>query len=86
MDSGRFLVILCGALLIGVAIPAFLVFYLKRDNSAGLVRALRRGAETARDPWKRNQQDLDELARRVEALKQKQNHPTDPRSGDSEHE
>jgi hypothetical protein len=70
VDGGRFVLILCVALGIGIGIPALLVFYLKKENSANLASSLRKGTETARNPWKKSDQDLEELSRRVQALRE----------------
>jgi hypothetical protein len=78
VDGGRFILIVCIALGAGIGIPALLIFYLKKENSANLVSSLRKGTETARNPWKKTDQDLEELSRRVQALKE---HPPQPPAG-----
>lgn len=72
MDTGRLILIFCAAIFIGVGVPAALFLMMKRDNSANIAGALKRGAQTARHPLKKNSDDLEELSRRVEALRKQE--------------
>jgi KaiC/GvpD/RAD55 family RecA-like ATPase len=70
MDIGKLLTILCLTVLIGVGLPAMIFFWARRENTSAMLNTMRRAANTSRDPWKKEKQDLEELSRRVEALKE----------------
>jgi hypothetical protein len=69
MESGRLILVFCGAIFIGVGIPAALFFLMKKENMGNMVGAFKRGSQTARQPWKKDNENLEELSRRVEALR-----------------
>lgn len=65
----RITFIFCLALVIGVGLPAAAYFFTRGENTVTLAESLRRATQTARQPWKKTDDDLDELARRVDALR-----------------
>lgn len=67
------LLVICLTALIGLGVPAMLYAGLRRrgGGSIGQIEMMRRAGSEARRPWKREDESLEELAKRVEALKPK---------------
>jgi hypothetical protein len=72
MDLTQFVLILCATIFIGVGIPAGLYFMFRRDNRAELIQIMQKTSREMRQPFKRDQEQMDELARRVAELKEKE--------------
>jgi hypothetical protein len=72
MDLTQFVLILCATIFIGVGIPAGLYFMFRRDNRAELIQIMQKTSREIRQPFKRDQEQMDELARRVAELKEKE--------------
>jgi hypothetical protein len=64
--------VLCLTVVAVVAINLMIVSVLRRGpgSRTGQIELLRRAAKTARQPWQEEDDNLSELARRVQALKQ----------------
>jgi hypothetical protein len=86
METDRLMLIFCAAIFIGAGIPAALFFFMKGSGDGNIGAVLKRSAETARQPWKKTADDLDELSRRVEALKHKQTGSGKTPSGENQDE
>jgi hypothetical protein len=71
MDISRLLLIICLTVLIGVGLPAVVYYWARRENITAMMNTLNRAAQATRNPWQKEAQDLDELSRRVAALKEK---------------
>lgn len=59
---------ICGAVLLALGVPAVLLG-MSRRGIIGQISLFRRGVETARNPWKAEDESLEELAERVEKLR-----------------
>jgi hypothetical protein len=68
-DPGTILLIFCLAIFIGVAIPATIYFWMRKENVSLMVDVMRKATQTARQPLKKTDDDLDELGRLVSNLK-----------------
>jgi hypothetical protein len=69
-DTGTILLIFCVVIFIGIAIPATLYFWMRKENVSLMVDILHKASHTARQPLKKTDDDLDELARLVSNLKE----------------
>lgn len=90
MDTSRVIPVICLALFLAAGIPAALYVALRRDRGGvGQVELFRRAAHRARQPWSEEDENLQELSRRVAALKKedpeaairRSDDPNKPRSG-----
>jgi len=70
MDYSRVIPIVCIALVIVVGVNAAVYAALHRGNEASQVGLLRRAAKTTRRPWAEEDDNLQELSRRVAELKE----------------
>ena len=61
---------ICLVILLVVAVNASLWFIYKRGGPLKTIESLRQTGQTVRHPFKREDHDLDELARRVAALEE----------------
>jgi len=71
MDYSKAAIVVCLTLIIVVGFNILLYVSATRDKSAGTIELLRRAGQRARDPWKNEDSDLDELSRMVSTLKKK---------------
>ena len=85
MDTGRVLLIFCFVGFLAFAVPATIYFWARRENTSSMVRIMRRAAVTARQPLKKQNEDLEELARRVAALKHEVRDPPPESDQPDEH-
>jgi hypothetical protein len=69
MEPARLFLIVCATIIIGVGIPAGLYFMLRRENRSGFMQIMQKSAKEIRQPYKIDQDNMDELARRVAELK-----------------
>jgi len=74
--DGNVLLVLCLTALIGLGVPAMLYAGLRRGGTAGQIELLRRASQQAKQPWRHEDDQLTELSRRVEALRQKTDQPS----------
>lgn len=70
MDYSRVIPVVCIALVIVVGVNAAVYAALHRGNEASQVDLLRRAAKTTRRPWAEEDDNLQELSRRVTELKE----------------
>lgn len=68
MDYNRILLIVCVGVFLAVGIPAALYMALRRESGAGQIELFRRAARGAQRPWGKEDDDLQELSRRIKAL------------------
>jgi hypothetical protein len=69
MDTGRAAIVICVTLFLVIGINAAIYVAFVRKNSVSQIELMRRAAERARDPWRPEDEDLKELSRLVEQLK-----------------
>lgn len=70
--------VLCLTALIGLGVPAMLYAGLRRGGTVGQIELMRRATRQAKQPWQHEDDQLSELSKQVEALRQK----ADPHSID----
>jgi hypothetical protein len=68
MDFSKVFLVICLTLVIVVGVNAALYVSLRRGNEAGQIELFRRAAQRAREPWKEEDEALQELSRRVAGL------------------
>ena len=78
MDLSKGVLVICLILLIVVGINAALYVTLRRGNEAGQIELFRRAAQRAREPWKEEDDALQELSRRVAGLKRAEPEADEP--------
>lgn len=89
MDISKVALVVCLTLFIVVGINAALYVSLRRGNEAGQIELFRRAAQRAREPWKDEDEALQELSRRVAGLQQARpagegtGDRTEPKGGES---
>lgn len=71
MDYGKVTLVVCLTLFIVIGINAAIYAALTRGKEVGQIELFRRAAQRARRPWASEDDELDELARRVKTLKHK---------------
>ena len=71
MQTDSILFVICLVALLVVAVNGGLLVLLLRSRMPEEIRLLRKAASTARDPWRKEDQDLAELRRRVTDLEGK---------------
>ena len=62
------LVVICLTALIGVGVPAMIYVGLRRGKEPGQIALMWRAGKQARQPWQKEDENLAELSKRVEAL------------------
>lgn len=77
------LVILCLVGLLVLLVNAGLWFVYRRGGPLKTIETFRKAGQAASNPFKKEDQDLEELARRVEALK---NPPGSPKTDETDRE
>lgn len=70
LDTSRVVLIVCLTIILVVGINAMLYAALRRGEEASLVELTRRAFKNARNPWKEEDDALQELARLVGKLKE----------------
>jgi hypothetical protein len=70
MEPSNILLVICLTLVIVVGVNAALYAALRRGNEASQFELFRRAARRARQPWKDEDDALQELSRRVAELRQ----------------
>jgi hypothetical protein len=89
MDLSKVTLVICLTLFIVVGVNAALYVSLRRGNEAGQIELFRRAAQRAREPWKEEDEALQELSRRVASLQQARLEPeetedrTEPEGGEA---
>ncbi len=70
MEGGISLtLVLCVVLVLGLGVPASLYLSARRGGGAQQIELWKRAGDRARNPWKAEDDNLEELARKVDALK-----------------
>ena len=69
MDYSQVVMVVCLTLVLVVGVNAALYVLFRRGNEAGQIELFRRAARRAREPWKEEDEALQELSRRVAGLK-----------------
>jgi hypothetical protein len=69
MDTSKVIWVVCLALVIALGIPAALYAAYSHGNQTGWIELLQRASRRARQPWKGEDSDLEELSRRVNDLR-----------------
>lgn len=77
MQSDNLLLVLCLTLFLVVGINAAIYASLRGGGTQTQIDLFRRAAQRARQPWKDEDEALQELSRRVAALKGKSAHDED---------
>lgn len=71
MDTGKILLVVCLTLGAVAVLNVGLIAVLRRGNEATQIDLLKRAVGRSRQPWQKEDDALDELAKRVEELKKK---------------
>ena len=74
MDTTKIILVVCITLATVAIINAAIFAALRRGNEAGQIELVQRAVRRSRQPWQPEDDALNELARRVEALKRKETH------------
>jgi len=69
-DTSRIVLIVCLTVILVIGINAMLYAALRRGDEANLVELTRRAFRNARNPWKEEDEALQELARLVKRLEE----------------
>lgn len=85
MDTNRAILVICITLLLVIGINAVIYVSVTRKKGQNAtmeqIKLLRRAAKRAQDPWQAEDNDLQELSRRVSELKQDQSRDPEDGSG-----
>ena len=69
MDLGKFFLVLCAALVIGIGVPLALVVTARRGRYTDMADVMRKITDSAARPWKAQDKEFEELSRRVALLR-----------------
>jgi len=72
IGDGNLTLVLCLVLVLGLGLPASLYLASRRGRGLEQIELIKRAAERARNPWQAEDDDLTELARKVEELRDKE--------------
>ena len=72
MDTDNVLLIVCGVLTFVVLLNAGLVFSLLRGRNRDRFRVLGKTIEVVRNPWRKQDEQFDELRRRIVELEEQE--------------
>lgn len=72
MDPVKTIIVICVTLFIVIGINAAIYVALKRGNEVGQIELLRKAAQTARNPWRVEEEALKELSSRVSKIREQQ--------------
>jgi len=70
MDPNRAILICCITLFLVIGINAAIYVSVSRKNTVGQIELMRRTARQARNPWGKEDKDLQELAAHVSKIKE----------------
>ena len=70
IDFEKLLLVICLTVLIVAGLNALAYAALRRGNEANMIELTRKAAQRARNPWKDEEQALQELSRLVTSLKE----------------
>lgn len=74
MESDNILLVICLTLFLVVGLNAAIYAALRGGGTQTQIELFRRAAQRARQPWKDEDEALQELSKRVAALKEKRTH------------
>jgi hypothetical protein len=74
MDSSKIILVICITLAAVAVLNIMIIAALRRGNETGQIELFKRAVRRSRQPWQTEDDALDELAKRVEALKRKDQH------------
>lgn len=77
MESDKILLVICLTLFLVVGLNAAIYASLRGGGTRTQIELFRRAAQRARHPWKDEDEALQELSKRVAALKEKRTHDED---------
>jgi cell division protein FtsB len=77
MESDNILLVICLTLFLVVGLNAAIFVSLRGGGTQTQIELFRRAAQRARQPWKDEDEALQELSRRVAALKEKRKNDED---------
>jgi len=66
--TGSLYLVLCLVLVLGLGVPISMYLAGRRGDSIEQIDLLKRAANRARSPWKSEDEDLEELARKVQEI------------------
>ncbi len=69
MDYSKAFLVVCLTLIIVIGINAAIYVMLSRRNEVGQIELLRRASKRARQPWREEDDNLQELSQRVKELR-----------------
>ena len=69
MPNSNVILVICLTVLIGLGVPAMLYAGLRRKGEIGQIELLRKATQRSQKPWQPEDNQLMELAERVEKLK-----------------
>lgn len=69
--TGSLYLVLCIVLILGLGLPISMYLAGRRGKSIEQIELLKRAANRARSPWKSEDDDLEELARKVKEIQAK---------------
>ncbi len=72
VNDGRLYLVLCIVLVLGLGLPASIYLAARRGESLDQIELFKRAANRARNPWQPEDDDLNELARKVEELRDRE--------------
>jgi len=70
MDPNKAILVCCITLFLVIGINAAIYVSVSRKNTVGQIELMRRAARQARNPWGKEDKDLQELAGRVSRIKE----------------
>jgi hypothetical protein len=70
MDPNKAFLVCCITLFLVIGINAAIYVSVSRKNTVGQIELMRRAASQARNPWGKEDKDLQELAGRVSRIKE----------------
>jgi hypothetical protein len=70
-NNGNIILVICLTALIGIGVPAMLYAGLRGRGTVGQIDLMRKAAKRSQKPWQPEDDQLKELASRVEKLQKK---------------
>jgi hypothetical protein len=71
MNTDKAIIVVCLTLFIVIGINAAIFLSLRGRRTQGQIDMFRQAADRLRDPWRDEDEALEELSKRVESLKEK---------------
>lgn len=80
MDSSKASIVICLTIVAVIAVNLLIYYALRRGINIREIDIMRQITDRSKAPWKKEQQDLDELAKLVEDLKRPADHSEDKKN------